>query len=149
MVETKEKVPMAEPQADQGPGKLFDFADVHFQCGKCGNDTLVAEAMRGISYAVPAAEHTEVKMECTECGNFIRLYFIESSEEAKEARKLEIAAQEAAQKENTPNDGISQEDRKEEPEQGDTPDSERAVETDEQADGDSVSSDAVGSEVGA
>jgi len=145
-----EEVKEQEPQTnvDEGPGKIFDFGDVYFYCSQCGNDSLVAEAMRGISYTVPAAERAEVKMECTNCGNIIKLYFKESSEEVKELRKAEIAAQQAAaEKENEPNDGTSQEDKQEGSTQGDTSDSERIVETNEKTDGDSVSPDESGSEL--
>lgn len=141
---TKEDTPTAPPP-EEGPGKVFDFGDIYFYCGACKADVKIAEALRGISYTVPAAEKAEVKMECTECGNMIKLYFKESSPEAAEARKLELEEREKAYKEAQASDGTSQEDKQGESISGDVDDSERAVEANEEAAGDTVGSDEAGS----
>lgn len=134
----------AEEAEETGPGVLFDFADVYFSCSVCGNDVKVAEALRGISFTVPAGEKTDVRMECTKCGSVLKLYFKEADEEAKEKRKAEIAEQEEQMKKEN---GTSQENSEEKPGQGASDDSERSAETDEQTAGDTASVDAAGQSV--
>jgi rubredoxin len=154
--EKKEKVEdakvVAEPventaeKQPEGPGKIFDFADVHFYCNQCGTDNKVADALRGISFTVPAAEHADVKMECTNCGNLMKLYFVESSEEAKAKRKAEIEEMEKADQaanNEIVNDGTSQENKEDESGQGSSDDSERTVEANKETAGDPVDADAV------
>lgn len=146
----QEETPTAPPPeegpdlSEEGPGKVFDFGDIYFYCGACKADVKIAEALRGISYTVPAAEKAEVKMECTECGNMIKLYFKESSPEAAEARKLELEEREKAYKEAQASDGTSQENKQGEPTSGDVDDSERAVEANEEATVNPVGTDEAG-----
>lgn len=152
-VVAQEEVTQEQPQTegqvqpeDEGPGKIFDFADVHFYCDKCKNDTKIAEGLRGISFTVGAAERTEVKFECSKCGNVMKMYFLESNEEVKEMRRAQLAEQEEAYKAEQEN-GTNQEDKEVESGQGSVDSAERPTETDEEGAGSPVSADAVGQDV--
>ena len=139
-----QEVTQEEAQQPMDPGKLFDFADVHFKCSHCGNDQVVAEALRGISFTVPAAEKAEVLLKCEKCGTSLKLYFTESSEEAKAMRKAEIAEQEKAMQ-----NGNDQENTEVEAGSGDTNDAERVAEPNEAGDGNPETADAPGQAVDA
>lgn len=127
---------------EEGPGKIFEFADIYFYCSKCGNDKKIAEGLKGISYTVGAAERSEVKMECTECGNVIKLYFKESSDEVKDVKRAELEARIKEEK-----NGTSQENTDEQPEQGVVADPERTTEANEEATGVTDQADAPGQDV--
>lgn len=146
-VKPKEETIKEESQAEVGPGKIFDFADVYFYCNACGTDNKIADALRGVSFTVPAAEKAEVKFECSNCKNMMKLHFIESSEEAKEKRRIEIAEQEAAHKAQKESNGTSQENTEVESGQAGADSTERPIESNEQADGNTADVDAVGSPV--
>ena len=139
-----------EEKAD-GPGKIFEFADVRFSCSVCGNDSLIANALRGVSFTVPAAENAEVRMECTECGAILKLSFKESGEEVIAAKKEEAKAQEAemkAQMEKKEEDnGTDQESTDEAPTQGTADNTERPTKVDPEADGNPASVDGAGQAV--
>lgn len=144
--EARENAKEAKTQTDiEGPGEIYDFADIHFHCNQCGNDNKVAEALRGISFTVPAAENAEVKLECTKCGNEMKLYFVKSSKEVADRRRAEIAAEEEANKKQ--DDGISQENKEDESGQGTSDDTERTTEANKKTAESPVVADAVGQDV--
>ena len=143
---------------DEGPGKMFEFGDIHFNCSVCGNDNKVAEAVRGISFTVPAAEKADVRMECTKCGSVLKLYFTESSEEAKDKRRIEVAEEESKQQaameqmqaemeQQLKENGISQEDTKEESGSGSNSESTGTADANAEKEGPALTSDEDGQDM--
>lgn len=135
-----------EPKSD-GPGKIFEFADLFFHCNQCDTETKVGEGVQGIQFTVPAAERATVTFECSNCGNIMKLFFKVSSDEVIKAKRAELAAMRAQQEELKKQDGLNTENTEERPTE-DTSDSiERDVEIDTEATGTATSVDGVGSTV--
>jgi predicted nucleic acid-binding Zn-ribbon protein len=145
-VETEEKTKdkKSEEAETKGPGKVFEFGDVYFYCNKCDTHTKQGEGHKGIQLPVfYATENTELKFECSKCGNVMKLYFKESSKETIIKMRAIIAASEQQTKE----DGTDKENISEEPTKGDVVDTQREPESNEERNSITSSVDGVGQEV--
>lgn len=59
--------------------KSFQFGDLYMSCGRCGETELRDSGIEGgIQLILPTTDKHEMKMVCSRCGNFMRLYFTEN-----------------------------------------------------------------------
>ena len=88
MSEVKEKV--KEPVEGQD-FKSFEYADVFFECNRCGHMTVLDKGIKdGLQFVLPATDKHEWRMVCGNCKNTMRIFFRASSNETvKEKKALE------------------------------------------------------------
>lgn len=84
---TEEKGKVKEPQEGQD-FKSFEFADVFFECNRCGHMTVLDKGIEdGLQFVLPATDKHEWRMVCGNCKNMMRIFFRASSNETIEEKK--------------------------------------------------------------
>lgn len=87
-----------EPVAGQD-FKNFEYADVFFECNRCGHMTVLDKGIQdGLQFVLPATDKHEWRMVCGNCKNMMRIFFRASSNETIAAKKAESAKKEAEDK---------------------------------------------------
>ena len=62
--------------------RTFEYGDLYLKCS-CGSDVKLGECFNhGISFVMLTKSDSFWKLECSECGNSMTLYFKESTEES-------------------------------------------------------------------
>lgn len=79
--------------------KKFEYADVFFECNRCGHLKVLDQGIKdGLSFVLPATDKHEWRMVCDNCNNMMRLFFRASSNETIEKAKVEEARKAAEEK---------------------------------------------------
>lgn len=110
MSENKQELKKGEAPKEPVEGQdfiKFDYADVYFECARCGHLKLLDKGVKdGLSFVLPATDKHEWRMVCDECKNMMRIFFRKSSEATiaavkhKEEMELKKAEEENKIKEN-------------------------------------------------
>ena len=113
----KEEVKQGEVKAPvEGQDfKKYEYADVFFECNRCGHMTVLDKGVEdGLSFVLPATDKHEWRMVCDNCKNMMRIFFRASSNETIDAAKLEKKkklAEEKAKAEQNKEDESNKENR--------------------------------------
>jgi len=97
----KEEIKVDAPKAPvEGQDfKSFEYADVFFECNRCGHMTVLDKGIQdGLQFVLPATDKHEWRMVCGNCKNMMRIFFRASSNETIAAKKAEKAKKEAEDK---------------------------------------------------
>lgn len=124
----------------------FDFADVCFECNRCGHiDVLDKGIEDGLQFVLPATDKHEWRMVCGNCKNTMRIYFKHSGEDIIEQRKAEkakkLAEEKALQKAKDKENESKKKNKKKEPSKGSNKDTKGSVGTDPEGTGSVTSND--------
>ncbi len=126
--------------------RKFDYADVFFECNRCGHMTVLDKGIEdGLSFVLPATDTHEWRMVCNNCKNMMRIFFRASSNEVIEEKKaLKKKQEEEANKTDvkTEKDEPKKENKEKESTKGSTKSPERVDETDAKGGGSATADNA-------